>query len=516
MLDIKITYCYSKCLAGALHNDKKGKGSMKTVIKKYGWLLLVVCFVFAGVFGYSAKAQAASQYRIRINKQQNCVTIYKINKKGKYEAYKAMACSVGSATPIGSFSVKDKMRWHTLDGPVYGQYCSRITGHILFHSVWYYKEQNPSTLSNTQYNKLGSTASHGCVRLCVRDARWIYNNCSMGTPIEIYNSKNPGDLGKPDAIKLPGGWGWDPTDDTNPANPYNKRKPVIVLKKGKTGNTVLSYASKFDIFDSITAKNTTGFNSVDKVSYTVKYKAVDSKKFKKTKQLNTFKSGTYKVAFQLKDEIDRVGKLTVNYVVGRKIPLTSVELNKTSHILHIGGTSDETICKIKLKSYKPSKASITDLRFTSSNTAVATVSDKGVITAVSPGYTRIKAKAKDGSKVKAYCRIYVKKYATGVTLTASQTSIKTNETTTLGTALVPADATGKNDLSYTYTSSNPAVAVVDANGTVRGVTAGTATITVTASNAAVGGAALTSQVAITVTDPNNKSDDVTSSALGVN
>lgn len=488
---------------------------MKKVIRKYGWVLIVICFAFIGVFGLSSKAQAASQFRIRINKQQNCVTIYKLNSKGKYEAYKAMPCSVGSATPLGTFSVRDKIRWHTLDGPVYGQYCSRITGHILFHSVWYYKDQNPATLSNTQYNKLGSTASHGCVRLCVRDAKWIYNYCPMGTPIEIYNSKDPGPLGKPDAIKLPAGWGWDPTDDTNPANPYNKKKPVIALKKGNAGKTQISYASKFNLLDSITAKNTTGFNSIDKVTYTIKFKAPGVKKFKKVKKINTLKTGTYKVSYKLKDEIDRVGKLNVNYIVGKKIPITAITLNKTSQTLYIGGTTEENSCKIKLKSYKPTKASITDVKYTSLNPAVATVDEKGNVTAVAPGYAKIKVKATDGSGIKAYCDINVKKYATAVSLAAAKQTVNVSDVTMLTTSLAPADATGKEKMTYTFTSSNPAVAVVDNNGLVRGMSAGTAVITVTANNAASGGAPLTSQVTITVIDPNSTTVDVSGSALTV-
>jgi len=35
-------------------------------------------------------------------------------------------------------------------------------------------------------NKLGSPASHGCIRLKVEDARWIYNNCPAGTTVTVY------------------------------------------------------------------------------------------------------------------------------------------------------------------------------------------------------------------------------------------------------------------------------------------------------------------------------------------
>ena len=37
-----------------------------------------------------------------------------------------------------------------------------------------------------QVYKLGSKASHGCVRLSVEDAKWIYNHCPAGTTITVY------------------------------------------------------------------------------------------------------------------------------------------------------------------------------------------------------------------------------------------------------------------------------------------------------------------------------------------
>jgi lipoprotein-anchoring transpeptidase ErfK/SrfK len=67
-----------------------------------------------------------------------------------------------------------------LCGNVYGQYACRITGSILFHSVPYEK-QDKSTLEWWEYDKLGETASLGCIRLTVEDAKWIYDNCAKGT-----------------------------------------------------------------------------------------------------------------------------------------------------------------------------------------------------------------------------------------------------------------------------------------------------------------------------------------------
>ena len=93
-------------------------------------MLLVLMLVLGAAFS-GGKAEAASKYMIKINKQQNVVTVYKM-KGGKYKAYKAFVCSAGYATPTGTFRLGEKMRWHTLDGPSYGQYCSRIVNGILY------------------------------------------------------------------------------------------------------------------------------------------------------------------------------------------------------------------------------------------------------------------------------------------------------------------------------------------------------------------------------------------------
>lgn len=153
-----------------------------------------------------------SSYVIKVNKKKNVVTVYaKDGKNGYIIPVKSFVCSTGSATPTGTFYTPAKYRWQTLDGPSYGQWCTRITGHILFHSVWYYSRSN-TTLSVREYNKLGTTASHGCIRLAAGDAKWIYDNCKLKTKVIIYNSNSTGPLGKPKASKLKSWHTWDPTD----------------------------------------------------------------------------------------------------------------------------------------------------------------------------------------------------------------------------------------------------------------------------------------------------------------
>ena len=168
-------------------------------------------------------ASGAATYYIRINRKACCVTIYSKDDAGNYTVpCKAMVCSTGNATPLGTYSMGQQARWLQFEEGTVGQYARRITGHIWFHSVMYYKRY-PDTLLWGEYNKLGTVCSHGCVRLAAEDAQWIYENCETGTQIEIYDDPdNPGPLGKPEPIRIDGNdprCGWDPTD-TDPGNPW--------------------------------------------------------------------------------------------------------------------------------------------------------------------------------------------------------------------------------------------------------------------------------------------------------
>lgn len=165
-------------------------------------------------------------YYIKINRKQNCITIYTSDENGEYTVpYKAMICSTGlyNATPRGTFHLSTKYLWRELYGKVYGQYATRITGGVLFHSVPYYKKSK-SALCTEKYNKLGQQASMGCVRLTVEDAKWIADNCPSGTTVEIYDDDDPGPLGKPEAAHIDTdspNKGWDPTDP-DVENPWHQ------------------------------------------------------------------------------------------------------------------------------------------------------------------------------------------------------------------------------------------------------------------------------------------------------
>ena len=263
-------------------------------------MIIILCFVCLflsfSVVKLTASAEEKSTYYIKVNKQQNCITVYEKDKNGKYTVpIKAMSCSTGSATPLGIYNTLIKYRWKLLMGDVWGQYSTRIVRGILFHSVWYYK-MDPNTLSYKQYNKLGTSASHGCIRLTVEDAKWIYDNCKIGTTVEIYNAKNPGPLGKPKTLILTAWTGWDPTDPSK-SNPFMAKMPTII---GATNHTI-NWGTKTDLLKGVKATSSTGTD----ISSMIKIEgAVDIKI-----------AGKYKIKYMITDAIGRTKETTVTFKV---------------------------------------------------------------------------------------------------------------------------------------------------------------------------------------------------------
>ena len=150
------------------------------------------------------------------------------------------------------------------------------------------------------------------------------------------------------------------------------------------------------------------------------------------------------------------------------IPVTSVTLNKTSLAL----TEQETFQLSATVS--PDNATDKTVTWSSSNTAIATVSDNGLVTAVAEGTTTITAKAGDKT---ATCTVTVSKKVipvTSVSLNKTSLALTEQETFQLSATVSPDNATDK---TVTWSSSNTAVATVSSNGLVTAVQEGSATIT---------------------------------------
>lgn len=130
--------------------------------------------------------------------------------------------------------------------------------------------------------------------------------------------------------------------------------------------------------------------------------------------------------------------------------------------------------------FTPADASNKNVFWTSSNPSVATVDKYGVVKAISPGSTIIKATSEDGGytdtatiEVINYNNIIEEK---SIAFDSSSYTVGIGSTKSLIPIITPSNATFK---SVRFESSNPNIATVDENGVVRGLKEGTVSITAT-------------------------------------
>lgn len=148
----------------------------------------------------------------------------------------------------------------------------------------------------------------------------------------------------------------------------------------------------------------------------------------------------------------------------------SISLNKTSISLTVGNTSTLSV------TFNPSDTTNKTISWYSGNALVAKVNNNGVVTAMAAGTTTITAMTSNG--VKATCTVTVSAIApSSITLNKSSAEIIKGATVTIKATIAPSNA----DQTVTWTSSDSGVATVS-NGVVKGIKAGTVTITAKTSN----------------------------------
>ncbi len=188
-------------------------------------------------------------YRVEVDVTNQVTTVFGLDQNGNYtNIVRRMICSTGTVkdpSPLGVFILNGKTaRWCFFDKwGTHAQYWTRITSSIAFHSV-IYNDVDELALNTSSYRHLGERTSHGCIRLLVDDARWIYLNCGKGTEVEIYEgiadpelteSLKPAPLDR--SVMLPSA---TPHPEIYPEYDATKLPPLPfkTLEKGSTGFAV--------------------------------------------------------------------------------------------------------------------------------------------------------------------------------------------------------------------------------------------------------------------------------------
>ena len=167
--------------------------------------------------------------------------------------------------------------------------------------------------------------------------------------------------------------------------------------------------------------------------------------------------------------------LTAYCVVTVTQPVTGISLNSDYQELWVG--AKYAIIPV----VEPYDAENKNVTYLSSDPSVATVDEKGNVTAVKAGETKIKVSVKDSDvyaeiSVKVNGEPVVEKPITGVSVKADKSELKVGETAKLTAVITPEDTTDSKDLKYE--SSDKAVAEVSDAGVVTAKAAGKAVITV--------------------------------------
>jgi len=140
---------------------------------------------------FSATAQRSEDYvtgyKLYVDISDQKVYAFAWNGSNYSTKVRTMVCSTGkdgTPTPMGTYHTYGRMSDEWYYFPQYNCYAKwavGIVGGILFHSITFdsSKHQVGSEAS------LGRKASHGCIRLKIEDAKWIWDNCLMGTTVVI-------------------------------------------------------------------------------------------------------------------------------------------------------------------------------------------------------------------------------------------------------------------------------------------------------------------------------------------
>jgi len=167
----------------------------------------------------------------------------------------------------------------------------------------------------------------------------------------------------------------------------------------------------------------------------------------------------------------------------------SIALNKSQTTLAVGAR--ETL----LATVLPGNATDKTLQWSSSNDSIATVDDKGQVTARSPGSARVSAVAADGGGASASCEVTVRGegavLVSSIALNKTSTTLVVGARETLSATVLPNNATNK---TLQWSSSDDSIATVDDNGQVTARRAGSARVSAVAADG--GGASASCEVTV--------------------
>lgn len=163
-------------------------------------LLALMAFPATGAARDELKNTDPDKYYILLDTNNQIVTVYERDDAGEYtRIVRRFLCTTGrteldpedpedqgTPTPRGIWKIGGRERFGKFAAFAgeYARYWTQIVGGNYFHSIMFGR-RDINTLKASPYHSLGNNISHGCVRLYVEDAKWLYYYACPGTTVKV-------------------------------------------------------------------------------------------------------------------------------------------------------------------------------------------------------------------------------------------------------------------------------------------------------------------------------------------
>ena len=425
-------------------------------------LMLAVLLMAATVVPAVAPARADGEstepaplpYWIGVDVKNQRVTIYSTADNSVVHRWKCSTGKSSTPTPLGTYKLPksgtNRSEW-SLFGNVYVKWAVRITGGYYFHSVLF-SQRKDSSLQTSSLKKLGSPASHGCIRLEVYNAKWIRDNVACGSRVIIHkgvdDKRITGVLGGKAGVKV------------TPSIPGPPKVKKLVLDRA--GTVTLTKGEKLQLNCTIQPENA-------KTTLTWKSSNTKYAKVSSAGMVTAMGHGTATITVKAANGV----KTTVKVKSVDPRYATKLSLNRKGTVyLCVGDTLQLT------PSVTPDTAADL-LTWKSTKASVASVSKDGLVTAVKKGTAKVSVTSYNKKKATVTIKVLATNAPAKVRiLEKGPIKLHVGETIQLNTVLTPSTA----HTSYKWTSSKSKYATVDGTGLVTARKKGTTKITVKTGN----------------------------------
>lgn len=172
----------------------------KIIIAFVALIMLIAMIPSAAFARDDLKNTDPDRYYIVLDLKNQIVFVYEKDENGEYtRLVRCFICTSGrtkldpedpedkgTPTPKGIWKIGARERFGKFAsfGNEYARYWTQIVGGNYFHSIMF-RDRTVDSLKGGAFRSLGNNVSHGCVRLYVEDAKWLYYYACPGTTINV-------------------------------------------------------------------------------------------------------------------------------------------------------------------------------------------------------------------------------------------------------------------------------------------------------------------------------------------